>query len=284
VLQLALAGMWLLDGMLQYQSFMFSRAFGQMLAGTAAGNPSVVAWPIIWDAGLIARHGVLRRRQPGQRRPRRGGPLRAARGAAVAGEPRRGGPVHRGARRGGSGRPAVWLVLWLSLAYFALLPGNRAPQALHDMIAGMADGQPGWLAALVDGAASLVGHQGLAASIVLATALALGYWPARAAPADRVARDARINGVRALAGGHCAPHLIHAAAMLYMFLAFATPAGRPGTGGMGGRDLPFLALLFGLALIGYTVWDLDQLAGPRAATGCRIAMGVTMSFMLLIMV
>ena len=32
MLQLALAGVWLLDGVLQYQSFMFTKAFGQMLA------------------------------------------------------------------------------------------------------------------------------------------------------------------------------------------------------------------------------------------------------------
>ncbi len=80
---------------------------------------------------------------------------------------------------------ALWLVLWLSLAYFALLPANRAPQALHDMIAGMTDGEPGWLAALDRGAASLVAHQGLAASILLAIALvvvAVGvYLPAPAA-------------------------------------------------------------------------------------------------------
>ena len=37
--------------------------------------------------------------------------------------------------------------------------------------------------------------------------------------AYRVARDAQVSGFRALAGGHCAPHLLHAAAMLYMFLA-----------------------------------------------------------------
>src|SRR5579862_612965 len=63
---------------------------------------------------------------------------------------------------------ALWLVLWLSLAWFAVTPANRAPQALHDMIAGMADGQPGWLAAVERNAAALVAGQGLAASIVLA--------------------------------------------------------------------------------------------------------------------
>ena len=39
----------------------------------------------------------------------------------------------------------------------------------------------------------------------------------------RVVRDARTSGVRALAGGHCAPHLVHSAAMLYMFLAITAP-------------------------------------------------------------
>jgi hypothetical protein len=86
---------------------------------------------------------------------------------------------------------ALWLVLWLSLAYFALLPANRAPQALNGMIAGMESGEPGWLAALDRGAASLVAHQGLAASIVLATALviiAVGvYLPPPAARAALIA-------------------------------------------------------------------------------------------------
>ena len=67
----------------------------------------------------------------------------------------------------------LWLVLWGSLAYFALTPANRAPQALHDMIAGMANGEPGWLAILDKHAAALVAHQGLAASIVLAVAFAV---------------------------------------------------------------------------------------------------------------
>ena len=36
-LQLGLAAIWLLDGVLQYQSFMFTKAFGQMLGGHVAG-------------------------------------------------------------------------------------------------------------------------------------------------------------------------------------------------------------------------------------------------------
>ncbi len=90
--------------------------------------------------------------------------------------------------------------------------------------------------------------------------------------AYRVARDMQVSGVRALAGGHCAPHLIHAAAMLYMFLALTVPAahgsGMSGMGGaastMGTLSLPFLAFIFALLLIGYSIWDLDQLSGPGA--------------------
>jgi hypothetical protein len=151
--------------------------------------------------------------------------------------------------------------------------------------------------------------------------------------AYRVVRDARANGVRALAGAHCAPHLVHSAAMLYMFAAIAGPAGAGGgsgggMSGMGGGpalQYPTLALVFALTLAGYCVWDLDQLsggryrsAGPRhpeprggglalagadgsvisagpatandillsagMTVACRIAMGATMAFMLLIMI
>jgi hypothetical protein len=57
-LQLALAGIWLLDAALQYQPVMFTRAFGQTLAASAMGNPAVVADPISWNAGLV-QHAVL---------------------------------------------------------------------------------------------------------------------------------------------------------------------------------------------------------------------------------
>jgi hypothetical protein len=57
-LQLALGALWLLDGMLQFQPSMFGRGFSQMLAGSAQGNPAVVARPITWSAGLIGHHVV----------------------------------------------------------------------------------------------------------------------------------------------------------------------------------------------------------------------------------
>jgi hypothetical protein len=92
--------------------------------------------------------------------------------------------------------------------------------------------------------------------------------------AFRVARDARATGVRALADGHCAPHLVHSGAMLYMFLGMTASAGAmAGMAGMPGMSAgspstlmlsdPTLAFVFALALIGYSVWDLDQLSGRR---------------------
>jgi len=236
LLQLALAGLWLLDGVLQYQAFMFSKGFSDMLAGTASGNPGVVARPISWGATLVGHHLVLLNAifatiqlllgigiawRPtvrvalaasvawslgvwwfgeglgmvltGDVNPVSGAPGAVILYALLAvllwpsdrGSPARPAPFTAARAVGAPVARALWLVLWLSLAYFALLPGNRAPQALHDMIAGMTDGEPGWLAALDRGAASLVAHQGLAASIVLAVALvvvAVGvYLPAPAA-------------------------------------------------------------------------------------------------------
>ena len=98
--------------------------------------------------------------------------------------------------------------------------------------------------------------------------------------AYRVARDARANGIRALAGGHCAPHLVHSAAMLYMFLALSAPAasGGSGMGGMGGSAMqtlkyPTLAFVFALVLAGYNIWDLDQLSGKRySLTSARVSL------------
>ena len=223
-LQLLLAVVWLLDGLLQFQPFMYSTAFGQLLAGTAPGNPGFIARPITWDATLVNHHlalvntlfatiqlllglgiafrptvrlalgasivwalgvwwlgeglgGVLN----GTANPFTGAPgaviiyallavllWPAARDAAGRDPATRafaaaravGAPVAR----------VLWAVLWLSFAYFALLPANRAPQAMHDAIAGMVSGDPAWLAAVERNAASLVAQQGLAASIAFAVA------------------------------------------------------------------------------------------------------------------
>lgn len=57
-LRLALAAVWLLDAALQYQPYMFTKAFAQTLAASAQGNPPVLAGPITWSAGIIGHHPV----------------------------------------------------------------------------------------------------------------------------------------------------------------------------------------------------------------------------------
>jgi len=59
LLQLVLASLWLVDGLLQIQPYMFSRAFGtQMLAATARGNPATLARSIRWAGAAIGGHAV----------------------------------------------------------------------------------------------------------------------------------------------------------------------------------------------------------------------------------
>ena len=237
-LQLVLGGIWLLDAVLQYQSFMFTKAFAQMLGGTAAGNPAVIADPITWSARLIGNHVVVINAifatiqlliglgiawRPtvkialagsivwslavwwlgeGLGSVLTGGasPVNGAPGAViiyallavllwpVARD--RAAPFVAGRALGPHAARALWLVLWGSLAYFALTPASRAPQATSGMISGMASGEPGWLAWIDNHAASALSHDGLAVSIVLAIALivvAVGvYLPSQAARATLV--------------------------------------------------------------------------------------------------
>src|ERR1700729_2932212 len=222
VLQLILAATWLLDGLLQYQSSMYSPMFGEMIGDSATGNPGVIASPISWNAVLVEHHLVLLNTVFATiqlllglgiaYRP----PARAALAASIAwslavwwfGEGL-GGVLSGGASpvsgapgavilyallavllwpagRAGVTAPFVaaravgapaarllWLVLWGSLAYFALTPANRAPQALPDIIVSMTGGEPGWVTGLENHAAAVLANQGLTASIVLAVALAV---------------------------------------------------------------------------------------------------------------
>jgi hypothetical protein len=219
-LQLALAAIWLLDGLLQYQSFMYTQAFGLMIGGTAQGNPGVIARPISWNAAFVEHHLVLLNTvfatiqlllglgiayRPTARAALAasiawslavwwfgeglggvlsGGvsPVNGAPGAVIlyallavllwpADRPGVTAPFVAARAVGAPVARLLWLVLWGSLAYFALTPANRAPQALHDMLVDMTGGEPGWVTGLELHAASVLANQGLAASIVLAAAL-----------------------------------------------------------------------------------------------------------------
>jgi hypothetical protein len=123
--------------------------FGEGLGGVLNGSAS----PVSGAPGAVILYGLLAVLLWPADRPGVTAPFVAARAI--------GAPVAR----------LLWLVLWGSLAYFALTPANRAPQALHDMIVGMTGGEPGWLTWSENHAATVVANQGLTASIVLAVVL-----------------------------------------------------------------------------------------------------------------
>ena len=220
-LQLALAVIWLLDGILQYQPFMFSKAFPQMLAGSSSGNPAVVASPIAWSATFIDHHlvvvnaifattqlalglGIAWRPTVklalaasvawalgvwwfgeglGSVLTGTASPLNGAPGAVILyallavllwpGRRDRAAPFVAGRFTGASVARALWLVLWGSLAYLALLPATRAPKALGGMVSAMASGPPGWLSSLDNHLGAFLTSHGPAMAVVLAIVLAL---------------------------------------------------------------------------------------------------------------
>jgi hypothetical protein len=58
-LQLALAGLWVLDGVLKLQPFMFTKDFAPMTLGDASdGAPGWLASPINWASGIMQHHPV----------------------------------------------------------------------------------------------------------------------------------------------------------------------------------------------------------------------------------
>lgn len=59
-LQLGLAAIWVFDGLLQCQTYMFTKDFAtQILAPTADGNPGWIAASIHWSADIVAADPVL---------------------------------------------------------------------------------------------------------------------------------------------------------------------------------------------------------------------------------
>ena len=223
MLQLVLASIWLLDGILQLQSFFFTKSFGlQMISGMSSGNPSVVARPISWSASLIGHHsvatdavfalvqcaigfaiawrptakvglgasivwsvgvwwigeglgGVLN----GTANPVNGAPGAVIIYALLAvllwpsDRTRQEAPFVAAQAVGERVAKGLWVLLWGSLAYFAVQGANRSSQALHDLISNEATGEPGWVARIDHHAAGMLGHRGLAVTVVLAVVLAV---------------------------------------------------------------------------------------------------------------
>jgi hypothetical protein len=73
---------------------------------------------------------------------------------------------------GRRGALAVWLALWGGLAYLAVQPMLRVASHPHDAVAGLAAGEPGWLARLDN---TVAGHlAGIGATFAVVSAIVLG--------------------------------------------------------------------------------------------------------------
>jgi hypothetical protein len=64
------------------------------------------------------------------------------------------------------GARILWLAVWTSFCFFLLLPGNRAADAVSQVVS-VTDGQPGWVTTVMNAVAGIAGQHGLAISIAL---------------------------------------------------------------------------------------------------------------------
>ncbi len=63
---------------------------------------------------------------------------------------------------------AIWVGIWSLLALLSVVGSGRSPQALHDLVAGMNNGQPGWLAHIDRVSEAFFLHHGTPAAVLLA--------------------------------------------------------------------------------------------------------------------
>jgi hypothetical protein len=63
---------------------------------------------------------------------------------------------------------AIWAVMWALLALFSVVGSGRSPQALHDLVADLNVGQPGWLMRINRSSEALFLHHGTTVAILLA--------------------------------------------------------------------------------------------------------------------
>ena len=154
--------------------------FGEGLGGVLSGMAS----PLTGAPGAVILYALLAMLAWPMASTAQASTVRAR---TVGADRRETGPVAAGSPLGLTGARVAWLVLWGSFAYFILQAANRAPGAARDTFAGLAAGEPGWIAAMDRGIASAAGGHGLAISIGLAVvfvAAGLGVcWPASTRPA-----------------------------------------------------------------------------------------------------
>jgi hypothetical protein len=63
---------------------------------------------------------------------------------------------------------ALWAVVWLVLALLTVVGAGRSPQALHDLVADVASGQPGWLLRIDRWSEAVTLHDGTTVAVVFA--------------------------------------------------------------------------------------------------------------------
>jgi hypothetical protein len=164
-----------------------------------------------------------------------------------------------------------WLLDLLAALMLAIAAGNAARIVARPLLAGR-PWRPVQAGTDVDLANALMGVAMAGMFTSSLTTLPSAVWEVvfgllTAWFAYRAWADAR--SVRDLAADRCTLHVVHSAAMLYMFLGLGAPAsGGGGMGGMGGSAMPTLSLptlagTFALLLLGYSVWDLNQLSSRR---------------------
>ena len=83
-----------------------------------------------------------------------------------------GGSVAEASVLGVNGSRVIWLVLWTGFAVETLVPPNADPSGLSQIASGMADGEPGWIAAINNAAADVLAGRGTPVSYVLAVVFA----------------------------------------------------------------------------------------------------------------
>jgi hypothetical protein len=231
--QIALGLVWLLDGLFQFKSFMFTHALITEVFGPAMkGQPSFVGDPMntfdnfygrnltLWNSlsgeiqvaiglGMICGKRLLKPALAvsflwapvvwwfgegfgGLTANTLPSPLMGAPGAvilyAIVGllvwpTDRQDGssPVSLGPL-GDNGARYIWSGMWVMFAGLWLANVNRAKEATHEMIKGMAEASPHWLAKIQEGVGKhTVGHGSTIAIVlaVLSLAIAAGVWNGR---------------------------------------------------------------------------------------------------------
>ncbi|MGH6654825.1 MAG: hypothetical protein ACRDVE_06425 [Actinocrinis sp.] len=219
-LQLALGALWLLDGVLQLQPYMFTKDFAVMtLAPVAEGNPGWISGPVHWSVTLVQQHPVgtntafalvqialgvgiawrpalkialaasiawacgvwwmgegLGALLSGDANPLTGAPGAAiiyALLAIVLWPSAREAAFPAAARISARGARGLWVALWGLLAFLALLPANRAADAVEQIVTGTDTGAPAWVIWLDGRAGAVTADRGLEWSLALAILLVL---------------------------------------------------------------------------------------------------------------